>query len=192
MCGAYVSSLICCSLKALLSVHKFIAFSLNYYKRCFVKIHFWLFNIIGGFRAPFQSAFSRKQTTNLSVFSSFSFVDRRSKKTCAPLTAMWWMADSCGFVIVIVLLETSMCKIQNKTQSENLSVFYSATWVIENTIWFSKVKISERTQIEKWRAPFIFYNKKILKICVRIEQSHSYNILNYWSKHLAFKTRYSR
>ena len=57
------------------------------------------------------------------------------------------MADSCGFVIV--LLETSMCKIQNKTQSENLSVFYSATWVIENTIWFSKVKISERTQIEK-------------------------------------------
>ena len=71
MRGTYVSSLICWSLKALLSLHKSIAFFLNSDERCFVKIHFWLFTVIGAFKAPFQSAFSWKQTTNLSVFSSF-------------------------------------------------------------------------------------------------------------------------
>ena len=117
------------------------------------------------FNQPFHQ--SKPQTCQFSHLSGLNcFVDRRSKKTCAPLTAMWFWLAPLGTQrgIVIVLLKTSVWIFQNRTQSENLSVFYSATWVIENTIWFSKLKICEEIEIEKWRALFLVCNKKIMKI----------------------------
>ena len=109
MCGAYVSSLICCSLKALLSVHKFIAFSLNYYKRCFVKIHFWLFNKIGGLRAPFQSA-NHKLVSFLIFQGSIVLLTDVVKKTCPPLTAMWsWLRLTHADLLLLLFWSKRAC-----------------------------------------------------------------------------------
>ena len=59
------------------------------------------------------------------------------------------MADTSGFVYIIVLIEKSARKIHNTSQTENLRVFFSTKCVIKDTIWFSKTKISERIEIEK-------------------------------------------
>ena len=80
-------------------------------------------------------------------------------KTGAPLL----LTDTCGFVYIIVLIEKSARKIHNTSQTENLRVFFSTKCVIKDTIWFSKTKISERIEIEKWRAPLIFGIKKCWK-----------------------------
>ena len=103
---------------------------------------------------------SKPQSCQFSHLSALnSVVDRRSNKNgcsvdCNVLLAeslalLLAMADTCGFVYIIVLIEKSAHKIHNTSQTENLRVFFSTKSVIKDTIWFSKTKISERIEIEK-------------------------------------------
>ena len=137
------------------------------------------------FNQPFQE--SKPQTCQFSHLSGLNcFVDRLSKKTCTPFTFghMW-------HVFCLHYCFDRKERLQNSQYISDWEFerFFSMKLVIKNTIWFAKTKISERSEIEKWTAPSIFWNKKMLKICVQIEQNRIFNILNYWREHLSFMTR---
>ena len=122
---------------------------------------------------------SKPQTCQFSHLSGLNcVVDRQSNKNgCSvDLTAMsylpdtrYWLTHVVLFTLLfwLVLIEKSARKIHNTSQTENLRDFFSTKSVIKDTIWFSKTKISERIEIEKWRAPLIFGIKKCWKFVYR-------------------------
>ena len=118
--------------------------------------NWWIYGAIS--ISLFRKA-SQKLVSFLIFQPSILLLTDEVTKTGAPLL----LTDTCGFVYIIVLIEKSARKINNTSQTENLRVFFSTKCVIKDTIWFSITNISERIEIEKWRAPLIFGIKKCWK-----------------------------
>ena len=181
MQGACSSSLICWSYDSLLSSQQVFSLVILVKKKVLPQnavlafLHIWWIH-----GAYFNQLFPKgKELREGSFFKSsliallrknfFSFLtailDTTSvTRALSPLASINFELCHVDLLLFCSKRNESVCKIQNRTQSENLSIIYSATWVIEKTIWSSKVKICEEIDIEKWRALFLVCNKKIMII----------------------------